>query len=73
MPVLDGWGLLQEVRRDPKLKDLPVVIVSSLDKKAEEDKSLALGAQAHISKGEFHQDYLIQLIERLTKEAEPKP
>jgi CheY-like chemotaxis protein len=28
MPVLDGWGLLTELHKDPQLADVPVVIMS---------------------------------------------
>lgn len=28
MPVLDGWGLLTELRKDPQLADVPAVIMS---------------------------------------------
>jgi CheY-like chemotaxis protein len=28
MPVLDGWGLLTELRKDPQLASVPVVIMS---------------------------------------------
>ncbi|HEY2512187.1 MAG TPA: response regulator [Polyangiaceae bacterium] len=31
MPVLDGWKTLQILRRTPRHKDLPVVVVSAVD------------------------------------------
>ena len=29
MPGLDGWGVLQQMRTDPELQDIPVVIVTA--------------------------------------------
>ena len=31
MPKLDGFGLLEEIKRDPRLARIPVIIVSSVD------------------------------------------
>ena len=28
MPVIDGWGVLTQLRKDPQLADVPVVIMS---------------------------------------------
>jgi signal transduction histidine kinase/CheY-like chemotaxis protein len=47
MPGRDGWSVLSEIKNDPTLRDLPVIIISMLedDKQAE-----ALGAAAHMTK-----------------------
>ena len=31
MPELDGYGVLEELQRDPHLRDIPVIVTSSLD------------------------------------------
>jgi two-component system, chemotaxis family, chemotaxis protein CheY len=50
MPVMDGLKLVSLVRQDPKIKHLPVIIITT--EGAEEDRSrgLALGANAYIVK-----------------------
>ena len=35
MPVMDGWGFLQEQGRDEKLRGIPVVVLSAVAKRAE--------------------------------------
>ena len=32
MPVLDGYGVLEHMRSDATLRDVPVVVISPLDK-----------------------------------------
>jgi two-component system chemotaxis sensor kinase CheA len=59
MPRLDGFGLLEEMKRDPRLARIPVVIVSSMENRADQEQGLRLGADAYIIKRKFdHQDLL---------------
>jgi hypothetical protein len=47
MPALDGWTVLSLVRKNPRLRDIPIVLISMLD---EREKGLALGADHYMSK-----------------------
>jgi threonine synthase len=40
MPGMDGFGLVEELKLDPRTKDIPVVVVSAKDITAEERKRL---------------------------------
>ncbi|HTA77165.1 MAG TPA: response regulator [bacterium] len=50
MPGLDGVELTRELRADPKNKDIVIVMVTSYDQKGEEDKAIAAGCDAYITK-----------------------
>src|SRR5690606_35177109 len=41
MPVMDGWALVQQLRADPTLADIPVLFLTALGK--DEDRLHALG------------------------------
>ncbi len=47
LPGKDGWEVLQEVKCDPELKDIPIVISSEIDNK---ELGFALGASDYIVK-----------------------
>ncbi|MGO9015655.1 MAG: response regulator [Dissulfurispiraceae bacterium] len=47
LPGKDGWEVLQEVKCDPELKDIPIVISSVIDNK---ELGFALGASDYIVK-----------------------
>jgi signal transduction histidine kinase/DNA-binding response OmpR family regulator len=47
MPGLDGWSVLQELKRDDALSDIPVIMVTIVD---EENQGYALGAAAYLTK-----------------------
>jgi two-component system chemotaxis sensor kinase CheA len=66
MPRLDGFGLLATVRGDPRLKSIPLVLVSSRDAPGDRQRGLALGADAYIVKTRFDQEDLLRTIGRLT-------
>jgi CheY-like chemotaxis protein len=47
MPGLDGWSTLQQLKRDPGIQDIPVIMVTIVD---EENQAYALGAAAYLTK-----------------------
>lgn len=53
MPQMDGHRLLRLIRSDPALKDIPVIIFSSLINEEMKRKGEQLGADAQLSKNEF--------------------
>lgn len=50
MPIMNGFQMLEEVRRDPALKRIPVVMVTALDKTSDIVKAFELGANDYITK-----------------------
>ena len=50
MPEMDGLAFLAKLKADPKLAQIPVIMVSSLDDRDAEVRSLEAGAQDYIHK-----------------------
>jgi adenylate cyclase len=50
MPELDGYGVLEELRRDPHLRDIPVIVTSSLDELDSVVRCLQMGAEDYLTK-----------------------
>jgi two-component system chemotaxis sensor kinase CheA len=65
MPRLDGFGLLEEMKRDPALAKIPFIIVSSLETQEEQARGLALGADAYIVKRKFDQRDLLDTVRQI--------
>jgi two-component system chemotaxis sensor kinase CheA len=65
MPRLDGLSLTERVRADERLRDLPVVLVTSLESEEDRRRGVEVGADAYIVKGAFDQDQLLETIQRL--------
>ncbi len=65
MPIMDGHRLTKLVKSDSVLKDIPLIIFSSLVNSEMRLKGEALGANAQLSKPEIGQ--LVELIDGLIK------
>jgi two-component system chemotaxis sensor kinase CheA len=62
---MDGFELTRAIRKDPKTKNLPVILVTSLDSPEERAEGVDAGADAHIVKGALRQEDLLETIKRL--------
>lgn len=59
MPRMDGFALLAAIKQDDRLAATPVVLVTSRDRREDQEKGLELGADAYIVKQKFdHQTWL---------------
>lgn len=65
MPRMNGFQLTQNIRRDPDLLEVPVVLVTSLASEQHKRQGLEAGAQAYVVKSQFNQDNLLGTIRQL--------
>ncbi|HUK01389.1 MAG TPA: response regulator [Steroidobacteraceae bacterium] len=64
MPVMDGMGLLEAVRRHPTGHVTPVIMLSTVTAQEQKEAARAAGARAWFSKP-FQPSMLIEAISRL--------
>jgi|TARA_B100000405_G_C16485844_1_gene338170 two-component system chemotaxis response regulator CheY len=50
MPMMDGLKLVGMVRKDPKHRDIPIIIVTTEGAREDRDRGLSLGADAYLVK-----------------------
>lgn len=62
MPGNDGWQVLHELKRHPETRDIPVILVTIVDKKA---LGYQLGAAGYLVKP-FDRDALLSALDRLS-------
>jgi two-component system sensor histidine kinase and response regulator WspE len=65
MPRMDGLELTRSIRRDVRLRTLPIVIVSYRDKPEDRLRAEEAGATRYLPKSEFQEDALLQLVREL--------
>jgi two-component system chemotaxis sensor kinase CheA len=65
MPRLDGFGLLLAIKSEERLAGIPVIILTSMETPKEQERGLALGADAYIMKRKFDQRELLETIRQI--------
>ncbi len=50
MPIMDGLKLVQRVRADESLRDVPIIVITTEGGSEDKARALALGANAYIAK-----------------------
>lgn len=50
MPIMHGYELISRIRKEPKFKDLPIIVLTSRGTPKHQEKAYALGADGYIVK-----------------------
>jgi two-component system sensor histidine kinase and response regulator WspE len=69
MPRMDGIALVRSIKQDPKLKSIPVVIVSYKDREEDRMRGLDAGADGYLTKSSFHDRTFLDAVADLIGEA----
>ncbi len=67
LPGMSGFDILQQIRMDEKLKNVPVIILSNLSKPSDIDKAKMLGAQKFLVKAATSLDQIVSEIKGAKK------
>jgi len=65
MPNMDGLALTRRIRAEPRYKELPVILVTTLASDEDRQRGLDAGASAYIPKPSFDQRVLLDTLKRL--------
>ena len=64
---INGWQVLQEIKKDKKLKDLKIIVFTNLGQKEEVEKGLRLGATKYLIKAHYTPSELVEEIKKTLK------
>ncbi|MBI5654000.1 MAG: hybrid sensor histidine kinase/response regulator [Chloroflexi bacterium] len=65
MPRMDGLQLTASLKKDPHLKKIPVVLVTSLDSQADRARGLEVGADAYLVKSNVDQSNVLETVAQI--------
>jgi DNA-binding response OmpR family regulator len=64
MPKKDGYEVLQEMRSDEALKDIPVIVISNSGQPVEVEKIMKLGVKDYIIKAQFTPEEVLKKMSK---------
>ncbi|MDX8408034.1 MAG: hybrid sensor histidine kinase/response regulator [Mariprofundaceae bacterium] len=65
MPRLDGFGLVRQLRNDPKYEDLPMLVISTRESPEDRMRAIEAGADAYLVKQQLNGNELINTFQAL--------
>lgn len=65
MPRMDGFRLIENVKKMPSLEKMPIVILTSRGSSEDRERGIELGANAYLDKSNFTQQDLINLLKKI--------
>lgn len=69
---VDGFEILQKIKSDEQYKDIPVILLTNLDREEDRVKGMKLGASRYITKSVMVPNQIIQEIKDVIKESKSK-
>jgi len=69
MPRMDGIELVSLIKKDPRLRAIPVIIVSYKDREEDRIRGLDAGANFYLTKSSFHDQTFLSTVVDLIGEA----
>ena len=67
MPKKSGFEVLEEVKKNPELKDIPVMLLTNLSGDENKRKGLSLGAAEYVIKSDFDPKQVVEKVIALAK------
>ncbi len=72
MPKMDGFGVLDELKKDPSTADVPVIMLTNLGQKDDVKKGFEKGAVGYLIKAHFMPSEVVDKIKKILKEHSTK-
>lgn len=69
LPGKDGFEILEEMKGDDSIKNIPVILLTNLGQRKDIEKGLELGASDYLIKAHFTPSEVITKIEKVLAEA----
>lgn len=62
MPRMDGIQLTRSIKQDPRLRNVPVIIVSYRDRQEDRSRGMDARADCYLTKGDFHDETFLRTV-----------
>ncbi len=68
LPKLHGFEVLQKVKANKEIKDIPVIVLTNLETMADVEKAIELGAMTYLVKANYSLEEVISKVKKALEE-----
>jgi len=68
LPKIHGFDVLKKLKGDKETKDIPVIVLTNLEKIEDVDKALELGATTYLIKAQYSLEEVVEKIKKVLGE-----
>jgi len=68
MPKMDGFSVLEQLKKNPATQDIPVILLTNLGQKEDVKKGFDLGAAGYLIKAHFMPSEVVEKIKKILEE-----
>jgi len=61
IPKKYGFAVLEEIKKNPQLAHIPILVLSNLGQKSDQERALALGAKGYMVKVEYSMQEVVDM------------
>ena len=65
LPGIDGWEVLEKIKKQNGLEDCKIIVLTNLGQKKEVEKGLSLGAVKYLIKAHYTPSEIVKEIEKI--------
>lgn len=65
LPKLDGFAVLEQLKKDPATKNIPVILLTNLGQKEDVQKGLKMGAVDYLIKAHFKPSETVDKVKKV--------
>lgn len=70
LPKMDGFKVLEEIKKDPKTKNIPVILLTNLESPEDIQKAFEKGATTYLVKSDFKLEEVMEKVKETLKNHE---
>ncbi len=67
LPKMDGFTVLEKLKADPEVKEIPVILLTNLGQKDDVEKGLEVGAADYLIKAHFKPSEIVDKVKKILK------
>lgn len=64
LPSMHGFEVLKELKQDPETKEIPVIILTNLEKMEDVEEAIELGAKTYLVKTQYRIEEVMEKVKK---------